>query len=98
MLDMDLVLIFSFITVVVAITGLSINGIVQKVYDYRRDKDRLDAGTNGAPGSQLSDRTDMIEDRLRVLERLATDRGALLSDEIEKLRDESKAHREKENG
>ncbi len=28
----------------------------------------------------------MIEDRLRVLERIATDRGSLLADEIEALR------------
>lgn len=36
-----------------------------------------------------------FEDRLRVLERLATDKGTLLADQIEALRDE---RRERENG
>ena len=88
-MDMDLVLIFGFILTVVAITGASINGVVQKVYDYRRDKDRLEArgATNSTSVAQLNDRTEMMEDRLRVLERLATDKGTLLADEIEALRD-----------
>ena len=86
-MDMDLVLIFSFITVVVAITGLSVNGIVHKVLEYKREQNLLGRGEKSGASNALAERTEMIEDRLKVLERLATDRGSLLSDEIEALRD-----------
>ena len=37
--------------------------------------------------AQYSAHTERLENRVRVLERIATDRGADLSDEIERLRD-----------
>ena len=37
--------------------------------------------------AQYAAQTDRLEQRVRVLERIVTDRGADLSDEIEKLRD-----------
>ena len=43
----------------------------------------------GRKGSIDGERVGMIEDRLAVLERIATDRGQLLSDEIDALRIEN---------
>ncbi|EAQ27727.1 hypothetical protein NAP1_09042 [Erythrobacter sp. NAP1] len=99
-MDMDLVLIFSFITVVVAITGISINAIVAKVYAHKKwaREHSLIGSKSSETVSQIAERTEMIEDRLKVLERLATDRGSLLSDEIEALRDDVKSRRQLENG
>ena len=88
MLDMDLVLIFSFVVVITTIAGIAINRIVSKVYAHQRWEKEQDHANSGTPVNQLAERTDLIEDRLRVLERLATDRGVTLADEIEALRDE----------
>ena len=35
-MDPDLLLIFSFIIVITAVIGMSVNGIVQKSLDYKR--------------------------------------------------------------
>lgn len=87
-MDAELLMIFTFVIIVVAIIGGSINGIVQKVLDYKRSQAAIMQGSEGNGGNvaHLAERTEMIEDRLKVLERLATDRGALLADEIEALR------------
>lgn len=98
-MDADLILIFAFVIVLTTIIGLTVNGIVGKVLDYKRDKagiPRFGAPTQKAEDSGLSDRTGLIEDRLAVLERLATDKGTLLSDEIEALRLDVSDRREKE--
>lgn len=89
-MDWDLVLIFSFITITLVVLGFTINGIVSKVLAHKRwDRENSLIGSQSSSRvSEVADRTDLIEDRLRVLERLATDRGALLSDEIEALRDQ----------
>lgn len=93
-MDPDLVLIFAFIIIVTTILGLTVNGIVQKVLDFKRDQAAL-GKSDAKSGSQVSliaDRTAHIEDRLKVLERIATDpearRGTELAQEIEQLREE----------
>ncbi|MBV7266463.1 hypothetical protein [Erythrobacter ani] len=87
-MDSDLVIIFSSIIIMVLIIGASINGIVSKVLDYKRSQAGMSAAdrSDSPKVSEIADRTDMIEDRLRVLERIATDRGQMLSDEIDMLR------------
>lgn len=91
-MDPDLILIFGFIIVVTTILGITINGIVSKVLAHKRWEKEQYGGASSSDGvSQISDRTEMIEDRVRVLERLATDRGQLLSDEIEALRSSTRA-------
>lgn len=93
-MDPDFLLVVIMIITITGISFIGINAIVAKVLDYKREQRAHIAG--GSPRSgEIADRTDLIEDRLRVLERLATDRGALLADEIEALRDE-RATRTKE--
>ncbi|MFU7528399.1 hypothetical protein [Qipengyuania sp. ASV99] len=93
-MDIDLLMIVVMIITITGIIGGSVNAIVQKVLDYKRSTAGIahssdPASHAGLPHTNLiADRTDMIEDRLRVLERLATDRGAMLADEIEALRTE----------
>jgi len=97
-MDNDLLLIFSFITVALVITGLTVNGVVAKVLNHKkemREFERL-AAPRAAP--QADDRTDLIEARLQVLERIATDPTQNLADEIESLRLSSSEHlREQQN-
>lgn len=85
----ELVIIFSFVVVALIITGVTIYGIVNKVLAHKRweRENSLIGSKSSGRVNELADRTDLIEDRLRVLERLATDRGALLADEIEALRE-----------
>jgi hypothetical protein len=86
----ELVVIFTGLVLMVLIAGVSINGIVDKV--MREKRLRHEAGKAPASGElrEIAERTQMIEDRLRVLERIATDRGSLLADEIEALRENSR--------
>ena len=85
-MDGDLILIFSFVTVMTAVCGISVNSIIKKVHAQKRwELERADR-PSGANDGAVSDRVGMIEDRLAVLERIATDRGQLLADEIESLR------------
>ncbi|MFN4021139.1 MAG: hypothetical protein ACK4IC_11555 [Erythrobacter sp.] len=76
------------IIAIALIAGVTLNAIVEKVMQGRRL--RHDVIPAAKPQAleihQLAERQQMIEDRLRVLERIATDRGSLLADEIEALR------------
>ncbi|MEO1048262.1 MAG: hypothetical protein AAFW59_08025 [Pseudomonadota bacterium] len=93
-MDPDLLLIFCFIIVVTAVIGVSVNGIVKKALDYKRSVNAPALPEKNAKVAEIEERTQAIEDRLRVLERIATDpearRGAELAQEIEQLRIEQK--------
>ena len=70
------------------IAGISLNGIVDKVMQAKRLRYTHLPAQPTAEIREMAERQQMIEDRLRVLERIATDRGHLLADEIESLRGE----------
>lgn len=82
----ELTIIFAACIIMLIIVGLSVNGIVKKVLDYKKSQDSIGADTGSGKTEALADRTAMVEDRLAVLERIATDRGQMLSEEIEQLR------------
>jgi hypothetical protein len=48
----------------------------------------IEAQTTAEKAAQYAAHTERLEQRVRVLERIVTDRGLLVADEIEKLRDE----------
>ncbi|MEM6748724.1 MAG: hypothetical protein AAF608_15005 [Pseudomonadota bacterium] len=87
-MDPDLILVFSFVIILTAIVGLSVNGVVQKILDHKREKQAGEASPRQV--SAQNDRITLVEDRLQVLERIATDPqvrlGAELAQEIEQLR------------
>ncbi|MEM7690750.1 MAG: hypothetical protein AAF291_17180 [Pseudomonadota bacterium] len=89
-MDADLVLIFAFVVVLTVIIGITINGVFKKLFDYKRSKNAALPGANSPELANVLERTAHIEDRLKVLERIATDpearRGAELAQEIEQLR------------
>lgn len=76
------------IIAIALIAGMTLNGIVEKVMQGKRLRYEAKAQSQlPAPEiREIAERQQMIEDRLRVLERIATDRGTLLADEIEALR------------
>ncbi|MEP3050923.1 MAG: hypothetical protein ABJP48_07445 [Erythrobacter sp.] len=85
-MDSDLLIIFPGILVGLVIIGVSINGIASKFINYKKwDRQQRDKAPD-SPGNELAMRTDVIEERLQVLERIATDPEQNLAKEIEDLR------------
>jgi hypothetical protein len=82
----EMVIIAMTIVAIVLIAGMSLNGIVDKVMLAKRMRYEPKDSRQGSDVREIAERQHMIEDRLRVLERIATDRGSLLADEIDALR------------
>ena len=73
------------------IFGMTLNGIVDKVMSAKRMRHEARPEQDSQAIRTIAERQQMIEDRLRVLERIATDRGNVLADEIEALRRDAPA-------
>jgi hypothetical protein len=72
--------------IVVGIPTIAIFAIVSRVYRHREKRLELEAQVAAARADP--DHTRQLEERLRVLERIVTDKGHGLADEIERLRNE----------
>jgi hypothetical protein len=55
--------------------------------DFKLRKLELEAQASAYKATPSDDRADLLEDRVRVLERIATDRGQDIAHQIENLRD-----------
>jgi hypothetical protein len=76
--------IFALTIPIVAIIG----GVFVKPWiDLQRRKLELEAQMVAEKAAQYAAHTERLEQRVRVLERIATDKGVDLADEIERLRD-----------
>jgi sensor histidine kinase YesM len=80
----DLAIIFSFILLVVAIAAFTINRIVSRVYNHKEWLTEHKAGRTSVAGDE---KYALLEERVRVLERIATDSSPTLAHQIEQLRD-----------
>ncbi|MBO9574289.1 MAG: hypothetical protein J7494_00990 [Sphingobium sp.] len=85
---------YTFVLCIIAM-GIGIPVIGGLVFDYHKRKLALRERELEVLGSHTAEKaaqyaahTERLEERVRVLERLATDKGASLSDEIEGLRDQ----------
>ena len=56
--------------------------------DHREKRMEVDARMTAEKAAQYAAHTERLEQRVRVLERIVTDKGIGVADEIEKLRDE----------
>jgi ABC-type phosphate transport system auxiliary subunit len=61
--------------------------IVKPLIKLRERRMELEAQMVAEKAAQYAAQTERLEQRVQVLERIITDRGAGLADEIEKLRD-----------
>lgn len=61
--------------------------IVQPMLEHRRLQMELEAKLLAEKTAQYAAGTERLEQRVRVLERIITDRGMAVADEIERLRD-----------
>src|SRR5688500_17546661 len=73
--------------IVIGIPTLAIWGIVARVYRHREKKLGYEARVAEAQAQNPGYRRE-LEERVRVLERIVTDKGHGIADEIERLRDD----------
>jgi hypothetical protein len=80
---------FSLVAVILgSLTLVSIlAGLYKRNLDFKERKLELEAQVAAAKAAPPSDRNDFLEERVRVLERIATDRSPELASQIEALRD-----------
>ena len=75
--------------IVVGLPVLLIFGqpFLKSLLKHRERRMEIEAQMTAEKAAQYAAHTDRLEQRMRVLERIVTDRGIDISDEIERLRD-----------
>jgi len=61
---------------------------IRLLLEHRQKRMELDARMTAEKAAQYAAHTERLEQRVRVLERIVTDKGIDVADEIERLRDE----------
>jgi hypothetical protein len=76
--------------IVVGLPVLLIFGqpLIRRWFDHREKRMEMEARLTAEKAAQYAAHNERLEQRVRVLERIVTDKGIVVSDEIEKLRDE----------
>jgi hypothetical protein len=67
--------------------GLTISAVFWAWFKYRGRRLALQAEATAEKAAQYAAHTERLEQRLRVVERIVTDKGLVVADEIEALRD-----------
>lgn len=60
----------------------------KRFFDFREKQLEAQVGRTAEKAAQYAAQTERLEQRVRVLERIATDKGIDVADEIERLRDQ----------
>ncbi|HZF95165.1 MAG TPA: hypothetical protein VEZ20_09875 [Allosphingosinicella sp.] len=60
---------------------------LKRLLDHRERRMEIEARMTAEKAAQYAAHTERLEQRVRVLERIVTDKGLEVSDEIERLRD-----------
>lgn len=61
---------------------------LKRLLDHRERRMEIEARMTAEKAAQYAAQTERLEQRVRVLERIVTDKGVDVADEIEKLRDQ----------
>ena len=61
--------------------------LIRRMLDHREKRMELEARMTAEKAAQYAAHTERLEQRVRVLERIVTDKGIEVADEIERLRD-----------
>ena len=81
----------SWIWVLIPITAIVcgiFGGVAKRWIELKEREMRLSSEMTAEKAAQYAAHTERLEQRVRVLERIVTDKGISVSDEIERLRDE----------
>jgi hypothetical protein len=76
------------LAVAIMAVGITISAIFKEWFNYRGRRLELQAEATAEKAAQYAAHTERLEQRMRVLERIVTDKGMDVSNEIEKLRHE----------
>ena len=76
------------LAVAIMAVGITISAIFKEWISYRGRRLELQAAATAEKAAQYAAQSERLEQRVRVLERIVTDKGIVVADEIEKLRDE----------
>jgi hypothetical protein len=82
----------SKIIVVFIVIGLPVllifgQPLIRRWFDLREKRMELEARVTAEKAAQYAAHSERLEQRVRVLERIVTDKGIVVADEIESLRD-----------
>jgi putative NADPH-quinone reductase len=88
--DLSKVLIV-FIAVGLPILLIFGHPFLKRLLDHREKRMEIEARLAAEKAAQYAAQTERLEQRVRVLERIVTDKGIDVADEIEKLRDQPSA-------
>ncbi len=75
--------------IVIGLPTIAIFGLISRVLRHREKRMELEAQIAAAKAGQNSVHDARLEKRVRVLERIVTEKGHSLADEIERLRIEN---------
>jgi len=62
-------------------------GLIRRLIEHREKRMEIEARMTAEKAAQYAAQTERLEQRVRVLERIVTDKGIGVADEIERLRD-----------
>jgi hypothetical protein len=79
---------FFMIVVGIPVIGGMIYAYHEKKLKFREKELEILGSQTAQRASHYAERTEQLEERVRVLERIVTDKGLGLSEEIERLRDQ----------
>lgn len=77
-----------FIVIGLPMLAMMIWGVTDSWLKHRRKMVEMHIKLTAEKAAQYAAHTERLEQRVRVLERIVTDKGIVVADEIEKLRDE----------
>lgn len=86
-MDLDMLLAMVGSIIMIAIVVIGTTTIVNRVLTFKERQLRIMAESTARQAAEFAAKSERVEQRLRVLERIATDRGADLATQIEDLRD-----------
>ena len=74
------------ITVGLPVTLIFGQGIIKRLLEHREKRLEIEAQMTAEKAAQYAAHTERLEQRVRVLERIVTEKGIAVADEIEQLR------------
>ena len=85
-MDMTKILV---VFIVIGIPTILIFGqpLIRRMIEHRERRMEIEAQMTAEKAAQYAAQTERLEQRVRVLERIVTDKGIVVADEIERLRD-----------
>jgi hypothetical protein len=86
----DVIFLIPIVAIVVAVPTVFLfaHSVIKRVIEYKQRQAELLADNTAEKAAQYASHVERLEQRMRVLERIATDKGVSLADQIEDLRDE----------